>query len=471
MASSRGGAAAEPSSRLLIRDATLLAVESDGSESARPHVTIVIERGVITAIVPASEIALLEGDVPVDARGAYVLPGLIEITGDRTLTCALAVRRTFRGVTTLVAPLSEIERSWMQRVAHDTAFRLPDLLAAPPQAAASVPLPQTGPDPADSRRSRIRWLFERTAGDAARAGLHDRGRLAVGQRGDCVLLRGDPREDLAVVERPEQVVLNGRPLRIAELEVGRSMVERADAAVASFRREAADVSSASAFLIESGGLRVGHLTLGADARSGDERWAPPVNQRTTWTRTGGSSDWSLELRQQINGADVEAHVRRVDATLRARIRVRPIEKPAGPVTAAPADPPWVEDTIPVPADGPVLDPMSALGSERTRLAALALGAALTLDLAELNVGPEAVQVGVRTLRLVRVAAADCPMPVGRGEFVLRLETASGHELGWAELTTAGEPLRAALFAPEGITEYLPEDPQPRPTRPAINEGR
>ena len=436
---------AEAGLRTVVQDATLVALEGEDPSVLKPHMSIVIEGGLITQIAPANEIELREGDVAVWAKEGFVLAGLLEAIPGRMPSYAELARRPLRSVTTVATQCDEASLEWLRRVAANSPFALPSVARAPAGLAVRSLEPETS---IDTRSKRAAWIRERTAGIALDAGLTDRGVLKVGARGDLLLLRNDPLSDLAACFRPEQVVIGGKPVRIAEIDANRDLIGRADLART---RWPAPSEGTRSFDIEAGGLLVGRLDVARDGQSGVERWAPPVDQRNTWSSHGPADAWTLQM-EQVSG---RGEGFRSTVTRQAKATAVKVE----PVPENPKTPPS-ETTLDAAVDLVLLDPICLLLQYRSAVAALGVGERLQVETLELVPGPNSVQAGISTLRIERVAPIDSPLPIQQGSRALRLVATGGSVIGWVEVDAGGEPLRAALSAPEGITEYRSTPLQP-----------
>ncbi|MFO0827445.1 MAG: hypothetical protein U0572_04780 [Phycisphaerales bacterium] len=423
--------------RVVIRDATVLSLRESDPTQTFPHTTLIVEGDKIVAVKPSSPDDLRPGDALVSLPGEFfVVPGLIEITEATGMSYDACARRTVVGVTTLAGRFTEVERRWLELVAKTSAFALPSLVPLEQPVAPVAP----GIDAAPSDRAgRARWLRGHTSEAASRIGQADRGSIAVGQRADLLILDADPLDDLDRVRRPVQMLVGGRPQRIAELETDRSMQAGAADAIAAFSPVAERWRS---FEIQSGGLRVGRLDLDATGTNGLEQWAPPVDSRASWRLTRSGGDWIFASEERARGSpDVNVRIERRGDRLKTRVVL-------GEPDAAPS-----ESTIEVVADGPIVDPMSVVLQQRARLVALPEGGSIALSVAETGWRNGTIVLEVRPVVLSFAPSEDCPMPLPAGTKALRMSEPTGAVLAWIAVDPTGEPVRGAMFAPTGVTEF------------------
>jgi len=440
--------------RIVVRDVTLLLLNSDAPTAMKPHMTLIIERGVITEIRASTPDDLAQGDVPVDIRDGFVVAGLIESAPGPDASYDACARRTVRGVTTLFGTWTEAERRWLRRISETSVFALPDVQPAPTSLNADEAprVPSTPRTDAGERARRLRAL---TSEAAERAGLPDRGRIEVGQRADLLILAKNPLEDFDAIYAPTQMLLAGRPARIAELAANRSMQERASDAIEGF---GPPTDGRRSYAIESGGLRVGRLDIKPGGTTGLERWGPPIDQRTTWQIDGPTESWGLALEEvRSSGPVFSIRVRRQGGGLLATVRTN--EEGAQPT----------ETVIPSPADGPLLDPIALAIAHRSQMAQLTTGKELRLDLSEIAWPNGSLVLGIRTLVITAVAPAECPMPAPSDARTFLIADQNGGVKGWLATDVHGEPIRAALVAPEGVTEYLAGSKQSPPKPPIAKD--
>jgi hypothetical protein len=439
----------EPPPRTVVRNATIVHLERSEEAPLERGRSIVIERGVITAIVARKdEDELRPGDLLVDAADGFVLPGFIEdapafdeLPGRLPPSYATLARRLLAGTTTIAARWQPRRVAWFRTIEATASRRIPDLAAIDRRSEAA-------PSDAVGRRG---MLLARTAGAAERLGLHERGFIRVGMRGDLVVFAADPREASTELDRPTQVVAFGYPLRAAELETGRAMIADADAAIDA-RPLPAAIEVPVVYDIESSGLRVGRLVVDALGRTGEEFWGPPIRETTAFTvvvddAASGANRWRWSATQERSVARDRSETLGIEiasaaGSLRSTARVVGGELP--PSTAS------IEAT----ADEPLVDPVSFLLRLRSRMAPLAVGERLPLTVAEPVPQTTTVLIGVRSLALRRVAPTEAPVPAAADERVFALETGEGTPIIWAVLADDGRPRRVSSIAPEGVTEFL-----------------
>lgn len=448
-----GSTAAAPD-RIVVRGAVLTA-----DDGPRAGMSIVVEGGVIIAIVPDGEptATLRPGDTPMDARGDVVAPGLIAWHPIAAPTYAELARAPFDGVVTVVAPCDARDVAWRRRIGETASFRAAELLPAPVGAAEALAtlerlhaLPRPGPTATRSERSA--WLRARTVEMASAAGGPPRGALEVGQQADLVFLDADPRDDLSTYDRPIQVLLGGRPARRAEMETNRRFVEAA--------RRALDLMTPApkpriSFDIESSGLLVGRLDVAPGGDAATERWVPPVSTGHDWRLVRRGATWSHEGLMTIG----ERTRLRVEASrVEESIRVR------GWLEGADAE--VSETTLEAGADEPLFDPVSVAARRRDRLMRLGAGESDEFEVVEIQPVDQSLRMGVRRLAWRRMEVGPVGIDAAR-ERIFRLEASTPGaaaasppgEIGWVVLDASGLPRWAALIADAGITEYR-RRPQP-----------
>ncbi len=456
LASLASGDARSESPRTIVRNATLALLAEDQPTSTLANRTIVIQDGLITAILTNEDDGLKAGDLLVDAGGAWVLPGFVEGSTALMASYSECTRFPLRGVTTIVGRFGERRRRWFRHIESTAAFQLPDLKELPEVLSPLSPSP-----PAATRDARAVQLRERTLGSAKRFGLLDRGRIAIGARGDLMIVTADPFEDLAGVEAPKEVFVGGVPMRIAELETARKMFAEADAELAGLPAPTPD---RQVYLIESSGLRVGRLSLTADATAGEEFWGPPVRQATSWTISGAGSAWLLSMSQvRPHGQTIDMSLEQKDLQIAAKLSVRGVDESSESAL------------LEAGAEHPLLDPMSLTLRLRDRIRGLKNGERIELDVVEPVPMPGAIKVGIRTIRVVAVDAVEAEVPTDAGERVFRIESPDGGIIAWVVTDEAANPIRGSLPAPEGVTEYLgvpkaASSPQPPAQTPAIRQA-
>jgi hypothetical protein len=484
------GAQSPNPARMVVRNATIIAFDEAGGSTTHPERALVIEGGLIVAIKSYEEDDLRPGDGLVDARGMWVMAGLIasaEVAPERYSEIA---RLPLRGVTTLAAPFGPTRLRWFDRVAKTASLPLPSLVdCAVEKRPSRAHIPSLGDQPTATEI--VRHLVGRTRGEAKRLGLNDRGDVSIGLRGDLLILDKDPRVSPQSVEEPIEMLVGGVVLRQSGLQTHRAMTAEADQAMAS-----RPVSPAGhrRFEIESSGLRLGHLTLSRNSDAGVEWWGPPLQQTTTWQWKNGdaaareepsapkpgvsksadkSSAWSLSLTQEVsNGFRIAIAIERGESSTTARAQL-----------VSPEVLPATETTIEALPVEPLLDPISLASRRGEALLRLKTGESVEFEVIEPVPTSGTVKVGVRTIRFTRLAQLACPVPVYGDKLPFTIESlhpvgdgrstpeaASGRPgadvMGWVITDPTGQPVRASLVAPEGVTEYfvsLPQpDPNPRP---------
>ncbi|MBL9150065.1 MAG: amidohydrolase family protein [Phycisphaerae bacterium] len=446
--------------------------------------TIVIEGSTIVAIEPTKDGDLRDRDVLVDARGGFVIPGFLEslvpADGATTPSYGQLAARTSGGVTTVVSTWDAREVAWLGRIGETSSFPIPDPQSrqpAPVEASVADRLRERAAErPAPTRESRAKALRDVTAGRAERFGLADRGTIAVGKRADLLVLTADPLDDLDATRNPTQMVLGGKTLRIAALATARSMNERTE----SFLKDLPKANAyGSRFAIESGGLRLGRLDVNAFGRAGFEWWGPPINRWTAW-----SFARSFEVGKADHWTTVQTVFATVDMTKPALGVELRFDGTALDVTtttyAGDPIPPAKTERLPIVADFAIIDPISAVGMAGRDLARLDVGESKTFTVAEVDLSPASARLGVREITVERIDPSRSPMPIPDGARAFRLRAAmtgpvgadTTVEIGWVagfpdrvEAKNPGQALppvallrgvRAALLAPDGITEYLPD---------------
>jgi hypothetical protein len=234
------------------------------------------------------------------------------------------------------------------------------------------------------------------------------------------------------------MVLAGKPLRIAELETSRSVQARAAEALAALGP--AEVGRLS-FMIETAGLRVGRLDIDATGAAGLERWGPPIDQRHSWRFDMRPGHWLLELEQVEVSSSYSIRLECDGAAMHARVL-------SGEAGAKPT-----ETTISLPSDGVILDPISVALANHEVLAKLEVGESLALDLAETAWRGASIVVGIRSIKVSRLAPKDSPLPGPATARNYAISEGKDAALGWLIVDASG-PIRAAIRADEGFTEYL-----------------
>ena len=454
-----------PGQRTVLRNATLVPLDPANPSSVHPNRAIIIEGGKIVDIKSYADDDLRSGDVLVDAEGRWVLPGLLEVVDPPPERYAALARGPLRGVTTVAARFGATRQHWLERIAVTASIPLPSLADMQVPELRSQPRSRLGANP--SADEAAKYLIARTSLEADRLRLSDRGRIAVGQRADLILLDQDPFRDPASVERPIEVLIGGVPLRRAALDTHRKMIDEADRAIASWPHLTGNDYT---FEIESSGLRLGRLQVGRDALKATETWGPPLEQSTSWELVPTPSQaghWSFHLTESaVHGHRITINMDRTATDLRARAQV-----------VGPEETPAVEATIDGTPDEPLTDPMSLFLRQRHRVSTLQVGGVVDVDVVEPVPALGKVKVGLRVLRCTRLSNADGPLPVGIAERLFRMDAApnrsafdnAGPEggqskpvdtLGWVITDPDGLPIRAALVADEGITEYFLSLPQP-----------
>ncbi len=458
----------QPTSRTVIRNATLVPLEADALTATQPGQTVIVEDGLITKIFPSTQDdGLKAGDVLVDAKNHWVLPGCIEVVDGPPPTYAECARRPLRGVTTLIGRFGPTRRSWFRVIDRTASLHVPDLLDTPTEPTQGVP--NSPSEPASARGRGAETLRSRTGDMAKRFGLADRGRIAIGARGDLVIVSSDPFDDPTAVETPTEMLIAGAPMRTAALETHRNMIREADEALdhhaAQAKAQPGNQGGAPAtarFAIESSGLRVGRLVVATDAHRGEEFWGRPIDRTSTWTHTvTGPDAWRLTWEEaHHDGTIIDLRLHRAGDQVAAEAEVRNGTDPR------------VSTVVPARADHPLLDPVSFALLARPRLLPLNEGDALPLDVVEPVQSGGAIKVGIRTVRVVRTTAEKSMVPVDPGERVFRLEYSEGTVWAWLVTDDDARPVRASLLAPAGVTEYLLErELRPQPKRPedSINQ--
>ncbi len=447
----------------MIRNANLVMLAPDAPTAIIAGKTILIEDGRITDIKSPSDEDLRAGDMLVDAGGAWLLPGLIDVVDGGAVPYSEVTRSPLRGATTLAGHFGPKRIAWYARLNAEAAVHAPSLVDIPagntgPWHSVAVPVETRTPDEV------AKHLIERTRQRAASLGLSDRGAIAVGQRGDLIVVARNPLESPDTLAQPIEVVIGGASMRRSAIETNLKMIAEADAAIAS---QPAPGPSEQLFLVESGGLRVGRLVVAGNGMRGVDWWGPPVDQSTTWamaTKAEASRQWAVQLTHVVqHGFTIEMHVDRMDRETSATAQI-----------TAPERLPLKATTLAATPEQPLLDPVSLVLRMRERVAALEEGTHLDVEVIEPVPERGSVKVGVRVLRLARVGATSVPVPVDAGERVLRVESRAGADpssnaepseqaiAGWIVVDGSGQPIRASLVAPEGITEYFLSLPQPSP---------
>ncbi len=464
--------------------------------------SIIIEDGVITAIKPPSDEDLRAGDMLVDGGGACVLPGFLEVIAGEALPYSDLIRFPPLGVTTVVGDFDAARLIWYARLDREAAIHGPALAPKSPEHRApseSLARPWERvwpvPQPDDPTRPRVpadataiaALLREKSVETARRHGLTDRGTIAIGQRGDLVIIAkhpaGEPDAFPATLLEPIEVVIAGKTMRRSALETTRGMVADADAAIAARPPVGADRLR---YLVDSSGLRVGELVVTPDGRSGEEWWGPPIRQTTSWSweprsaTPGGQpepwSGWTLRLTQRTeHGFTIEMRAERSAA--RTAVTARMTAPEAGPERHAEIE------AIP---DRPILDPVSLVLADREALLPLEEGKAIVIEVLEPIPEAGAVKFGVRRVLIRRLASSETPVPRAPGELLFRIEDEppangaiaapgdAGIESltrGWVVTDPDGTVLRASMLAPEGITEYFRSLPQPSSGSPPESKPR
>lgn len=429
-----------PEARIIIRNARLPSLERP-EEAALAGRTIVIRDGRIEAILDDALVALRPGDVPIDAKGAFVVPGLVEWRAGSPPSYSELARRPLRGVLDVIARCSEPQVAWRARIAETSPFPAAELLCGPVTRDESsiVPTPDHADAP-ETRAARAAWIIAHSATLAADAGHPDRGAIRPGAHANLLLLATDPLDDLAAFTRPEQALLAGRPMRRAEVETTREFIENADRLIAAAPEPPPDRRS---YRIEASGLHIGRLDLASDGLTGEEFWGPPIGTRSRWRLERHAAGWSLELTMAMGAAPrVRVHV----AAEADRTHVRAgLDEPDARVDATSFD---------LDVEDVTLEPLSLVLRRREALASLTPEEALSLEVVELLPADGQVRAGIRTIRLRRVdRAGPWILEPTDPRRLLRLETDGGADVGWVLLDAQGWPEAAATFADAGITEY------------------
>ena len=479
--------------RTVVRNIQILSLDpATPLQPLRDH-TIIIDDGIITAIKPPNGEDLRAGDMLVDGGGAFAFPGFLHVVPGPALPYSDLTRFPLLGVTTVIGDFDPVRLQWYARLDREAAIHGPGLAQRVPadgsvDAAIDKPWERvwTGHSQTDAPAIAA-FLRAKSVEVARRHGLADRGAIAVGQRGDIVIVAKHPAEDPTgfpgSLAEPIEVVIAGKTMRRSALETNRGMIAEADAAIASRPAIAADRVR---YLIESSGLRVGELIVAPDGRSGEEWWGPPIRQTTTWSwrprpvpPEGKPTDWSgwvLDLLQRSeHGFTIEMRAERTAA--RTLVTARMTAPESGPERRAEIE------AIP---DAPMLDPVSLLLAQRELLGtAVPEGSAIIIEVLEPIPEAGAVKFGIRRLLIRRLPAGGTPVPlpvpipvpVDSGELLWRIEaepspaaqpstttqpaSADGAISGWVVTDPSGVVLRASMIAPEGITEYFRSLPQPR----------
>jgi hypothetical protein len=460
------------SHRTVLRNATLVMLSSEGEARLLPHHSIIIEEGLIAGLKVSEQGDLRDGDVLVDAEGLWVVPGLIEISPVPASRYAELAERPLRGVLSIASSYHASEKAWLERAAKTAALPCPSVLSIDEKTLqASLAAATRATAAPSSREEAIRWLFTRTQGEASRLLLADRGSLAVGMRGDLLILERDPLSDPSCVERPKEIILGGKPHRNAALETHRKMIATANQALAARPSDplpdAVLAEQPWIFEIESSGLRVGRFTMARDATAATEWWGPPIELSNSWRyrpAPPATKGWTLRLVEDVTHGmrtAIDLEQRATDLWVKAQV-TRPEELPAS------------EATIPAVADAPFVDPLSLVQLEWHRLGRLEIGESIRIEVAEPMPMLAKVKVGVRTLSIVRLAERDAPLPLRAGRWAFRIDALPGQEavskseskqaspepIGWVITDSSGIPQWAGLDAPEGVTEYFLSLPQP-----------
>lgn len=449
--------------RTVVRNANVVMLAPDAPTAIVSGKTILIDDGSITAIKIPSDEDLRAGDMLVDAGGAWLVPGLIDVVGGGAVPYSEVTRSPMRGVTTLAGHFGPKRIAWYAKLNVEAAIHAPSLVDIP--AGDQGPWPSmTVPPEARTPDAVARHLIARTRERAASLGLTDRGAIAIGQRGDLIVVGKNPLEYPDTLAQPIEVVIGGSSMRRSAIETNLKMIAEADAAIAA---QPAPGPAEQLYLVESGGLRVGRLVVARDGLRAVDWWGPPVDQTTTWSMTRsaeGSSQWAVQLTQVVQHG----------FTIEMRLNRQQHETTASAQITAPEKLPLNETTLAATPAEPLLDPVSLVLRMRERIAALEEGTHLDVEVIEPVPEQGKVKVGVRVLRLARIGASSVPVPVEAGERVLRIESRTGVDsasaavpseqavAGWIVIDGSGQPLRASLVAPEGITEYFLSLPQPSP---------
>ncbi|HUQ82214.1 MAG TPA: amidohydrolase family protein [Gemmatimonadaceae bacterium] len=229
-------------SLLVAAGATTLAKTDAFAQTARPlgigHVTvidvergtrlrdqtIIVEGGLISTVGPSSQVRVPDGYAYIDARGKFVIPGLVDVRllarGDSSavskVTPPSLERDLLRGVLTVVQPAQGAVN--VRGAGRDAV--LPRVLAAGERRDAGRRL--AGADSAADVLERIRALgasgltptaaLRAVTYDAARwAGVEDRvGVVAPGRFADFLILRANPLDAIANVMMIDAIVVQGR---------------------------------------------------------------------------------------------------------------------------------------------------------------------------------------------------------------------------------------------------------------------
>lgn len=444
--------------RLVLRHATVVSWNGDGTPTVANGRSVIVERGVIVDIKESQASDLRPGDVLVDAEGKWVVPGMVLARAEAPDRYGSMTRELLRGVTTVAAPFGARRVDWLRRIAATAALPIPALADVQPVAmgGSSAQKQRSAEQMAISAAAELR---RRTLDAARDLGLRDRGDIAVGQRADVLIVDRDPLADVDSVEVPIEVILGGNPIRSIALITHRAMIADADRAIAG---HSAASEGLDRYEIESSGLRVGLMDVRRDGSSGADWWGPPIEQVTTWTRASmtGGTGWSLDLIEDVaHGFRVSMHLECGAATIFARGQVlRPEELPPA------------EMTLDATAQAPLLDPISLVRQNWSALSNLAMGASHELDAVEPVPMLGKVRVGVRRLRVVRQAPDRAAIPPEADQRFFLIEDLSAiaddgsgsrvSEFGWVITDRSGVALRAAIVASEGVTEYFLSLPQP-----------
>jgi hypothetical protein len=472
--------------RTVVRNIQIVSFDQAMPFELQSNRTIIIDDGIITAIKPPSDEDLRAGDMLVDGGGAFALPGFIEVIVGPALTFSDLTRFPLIGVTTVIGDFDATRLRWYARLDREAAIHGPSLAPRSPavdatessgakpwervwsghwRTAGEGDRPAELPEP--DHRIVAEVLREKSVATARRHGLSDRGAIAVGQRGDLVIVAKHPGDHPETLMEPIEVLIGGRTMRRSALETNRSMIAEADAAIAARPAPGADRWR---FLIESSGLRVGELLVTADGRSGEEWWGPPIRQTTTWSwaspavppesKPTESSGWELDLVERAeHGFTIAMRVARGSARTVVTARM----------TAPESRPPQSAEIDATP-QAPILDPVSlVLAHRETLVNLLPEGKATVIEVLEPNPEAGSVKFGIRNVVIRRLPTNDPPVPVGPGELLWQIEEeprkgadppAHGAISGWVVADATGAVLRASMVAPEGITEYFRSLPQP-----------
>ena len=212
---------------LAIRYVTVIDVER--GTRLRDH-TVIIEGNRIATVGPSSQVRVPDGYGVVDARGKFVIPGLIETHAHLTSSAAeevsadstarWLVRSALTGVTTVAELSAKLPSDGVlaSRTAGAPAARLHRVGSAVSQVATpSVSVTDELRQAVAGGISPARALRAMTFDAARSLGLQNQlGLVAPGKLADLLVLDASPLDDIANVEKIEALVIDGRFIDAAE---------------------------------------------------------------------------------------------------------------------------------------------------------------------------------------------------------------------------------------------------------------